>query len=169
MVWRYLQQERTWDSRGTLLRTTYSGLPNHLSGGAYNKDKKQLYFFTDTQVYSYDMDQRNAPKFRSEQKLPRNLRNSIVGAIYLHNEVYVITAKTIRSFHFDRTHHRSSEQNLSDRFPRLTGTVATAFSYGDVHHFFTSDRLIYSWNERSNAWQTFGKPMETNWLACPST
>ena len=168
-LWRYFHKQRQWESQGTRIRDTYPKLPNQLAAGAYHTDKRQLYFFTDTHVYYYDIDHRNQAKFGGKQPLTSSLEHNIVGAIYYRKAVYVITREAIWLFHLKRTYHRMDQMNVVTVFPNFTGTAESAFSVGDVHHFFTSDRRIYSWSERSNSWQTFGKPMETNWLACPST
>jgi hypothetical protein len=166
ILWRYLPNENTWENGASLLRLAYPQLTTRLAAGAYNSDAKQIVFFTSKDVYRYDIDHRNQVKFRNEQSLPRNLRNSIVGAIYYRNAIHIITGQTIRLFQLDKNYAQSDEQDLSEEFPRFTGTVKKAFSYQGLHHFFTNDHLVYVWNERSNRWQTFGKPMETSWFAC---
>ena len=168
-LWRYVHWQRKWESRGTQTRDTYPKLSSQLAAGAYHTNKRQLYFFTNTHVYYYDLDRRDQARFGGKQRLTSSLEHNIVGAIYYRNVVYVITRLAIWLFQLESTYHRMDRMNAVTLFPGFTGTAVSAFSVGDVHHFFTSDRLIYSWNERSNAWQTFGKPMETNWLACPST
>jgi hypothetical protein len=147
----------------------YSDLPNKLAAGVYNSRKKQALFFTNARVYHYDIDSQNHARFRKEQKLSRSLQNSIVGALYYRSEVYVITGKMMRLFQIDNSFQQLGERALSDEFPRFTGAITTAFSYGDLHHFFTSDRLVYVWSERLNTWKTFAKPMESNWFACSGT
>jgi hypothetical protein len=170
VLWRYLPNEHTWEKNASTFKQTYPNLPNKLVAGAYNTKRKEILFFTDKHAYHYGIDSRNLAKYHSEDRLPRNLQNSIVGAIYYHNEIHIITQKTIRSFPSHGGYRQASdERDLSEEFPRFTGTVETAFSYGDLHHFFTSNRLVYVWNERSKSWQTFAKPMETNWFACSGT
>ena len=169
ILWRYLPDEGTWDERSSTYKQTYSDLPRQLAAGVYNSRTKQALFFTNARVYHYDIDSTNRAKFRKEQKLAKNLQNSIVGAIYYRSEVYVVTGKTIRVFQIDNAYQKWSERNVADEFPRFTGTITTAFSYGDLHHFFTNDRLVYVWSERLNTWKTFAKPMESNWLACSGT
>jgi hypothetical protein len=169
ILWRYLPNERRWDDRTTSFKQTYPDLPRQLEAGAYNSRTREAVFFTDEEVYHYDIDYQNLAKYRKDQRLARNLRNSIVGALYYQNEIYVITLKTIRLFQSDNGYQRSDERDLSDEFPGFTGVVRKAFSYGDLHHFFTNDGLVYVWSERSKTWKTFAKPMETNWFACSGT
>jgi hypothetical protein len=169
ILWRYLPNEGTWEERATTYKQTYSHLPSRLAAGVYNSRKKEVTFFTASDVYRYSIDSRNQAKYLNEAPLPRNLRNSVVGAIYYQNEIYVVTRRTIRLFQLDNGYQISDERDLSEEFPRFTGTVTTAFSYGDLHHFFTNDRRVYIWSERLKTWQTFAKPMETNWLACSGT
>lgn len=166
ILWRYLPDEHTWDERASTFKQTYPDLPNKLAAGAYNSRTKEAFFFTNARVYHYDIDHRNRAKLRKEHKLSKTLQNSIAGAIYYHSAIYVITRKTLRLFELDNGYQQSDERDLSEEFPRFTGSVTTAFSYGDLHHFFTSDRLVYVWSERLNTWKTFGKPMESNWFAC---
>jgi hypothetical protein len=169
ILWRYIPNESTWEDRASTYKQTYSDLPKSLAAGVYNSRSKQALFFTNARVYHYDIDSQNRARFRKEQKLARNLQNSIVGAIYYRSEIYVITHRTMRVFQLDNGYQQSGERNLSEEFPRFTGTVTTAFSYGDLHHFFTTDHLVYVWSERLNTWKTFAKPMESNWFACSGT
>ena len=165
-MWRYLPNKKTWDTKASSFNSVYPLLPDRLGAGVYDSQRQKAVFFTDTSVYSYDIDHQNVAKHENHVGLPRNLQKSIRGAIYYKNEIHVITSKTIRLFKLDSGYKAYNERNLVEEFPRLTGTITTAFSYGDLHHFFTSDRLVYVWNGRSNTWQTFGKPMETSWFAC---
>jgi hypothetical protein len=166
VVWRYLPDEKRWDSQASTFQQMYPRLPKRLRAGAYDRQRNEIVFFTSLDAYHYDVDYRNRVKYRSEGSLPRNLQNSIVGAIYYRGAVHVITSTTIRSFQADTGYRQSEDRDLSDEFPRFTGTVTTAFSYGDLHHFFTNDRRVYVWDERLSNWQTFGEPMETGWFAC---
>ncbi|CAF1358091.1 unnamed protein product [Rotaria sordida] len=168
VLWRYLPNENTWENQPTIEKT-YPKLPNKLRAGVYNSRKQEIIFFTDKYVYRYDVDNRDRIQYRSEQNLPRNLQNSIVGAIYYRSEIYIITSKTIRLFELGNRYQQSNDQALSEEFPRFTGTVETAFSYGNLHHFFTTKRRVFVWSERLNSWQTFDEPMETSWFACTST
>ncbi len=173
VVWRYLPNEKTWDSRSSSFHSAYPDLPNRLGAGVYDSRRKQAIFFTETHVYHYDVyydnNHQNVATYREKERLPRNLHRSIRGAIFYKDEIHVITPKTIRSFKLDKGYLASNERDMSDEFPGITGTITTAFSYGNLHHFFTSDRLVYVWNERLKTWQTSGKPMETNWFACSGT
>jgi len=169
ILWRYLSDENTWEERASTYKRTYSNLPNKLAAGTYNSRKKEVAFFTNSHVYHYVIDNQNRANFKKEQPLPKNLQNSIVGAIYYLSEIYVITGTTIRLFQLDSRYQQSDQRDLSEEFPRFTGTVVTAFSYEGLHHFFTNDRLVYIWSEQLNTWQTFAKPMETNWFACSGT
>lgn len=169
VLWRYLPSQGAWDARATSYQQTYPSLPSKLTGGVYDSRKRQIIFFSDKNVYYYDVDSENRAKYRSEKSLPRNLRNSISGAIYYLNQVYVITSRTMRLFKSDNGYQQSNQRNLSEEFPRFSGTVKKAFSYEGLHHFFTTDRLVYVWSERLNSWKTQAKPMETNWFACSAT
>jgi hypothetical protein len=166
VMWRYLPTENRWDSRASSFNSAYPRLSTRLGAGLYDSQRKQAVFFTDTSYYTYDIDHQNVAKYRDEERLPKNLQRSIRGALYYDNKIHVITSKTIRSFNLDSGFQVSNERALSDKFQGLTGSITTAFSYGDLHHFFTDDRLVYVWSERRNTWQTFAKPMETNWFAC---
>ena len=166
VLWRYLIDENKWEERGSTYKQTYSGLPNSLTAGAFNRKARKIVFFDSTQVYHYDINGRNEISYRDEEKLARNLRHSIVGAIYHRNEIHVITAKTIRLFQITKGYQQSNDRDIGEEFPRFKGTVMTAFTAGDRHYFFTIDRLVYVWSERLNNWETFGKPMDTSWFAC---
>ena len=165
VLWRYLPDEQRWENRAKTFRYIYPHLPTRLSAGVYDSRRQALVFFTNKYVYQYNTDKTHAT-LRKRQRLATNLRNSITGAIYYDNEIHVITQQTIRLFHLDHGPQRSNERDLSNEFPHFTGTVIKAFSYGHLHHFFTIDRLAYVWNDQLNRWETFGKPMETNWFAC---
>jgi hypothetical protein len=169
ILWRYLPNENTWESRTSTFKQTYANLPNKLAAGTYNSRTKEVVFFTDTDVYHYAIDYRNRTNFQTEKLLKRNLQNSIVGAIYYRSEIYIITQRTIRLFQLDNGYKQSHERDLSEEFPGFDGIVAKAFSYRGLHHFFTTDHLVYVWSERLKTWQTFAKPMETNWFACSGT
>ncbi|UJR26222.1 hypothetical protein I4U23_007565 [Adineta vaga] len=169
VLWRYLPDQHQWDSRTSTFQQAYAHLPKRLSGGVYDRNRNEVIFFAGRTVYQYKIDDRNLAKYRDEKSLPRNLQNSVVGAIYYQRAIHIITSKTIRLFEMDKGYQQSDERDLSEEFPRFTGTVTTAFSYGDLHHFFTSDRLVYVWDERLGNWKTFGEPMETGWFACSNT
>ena len=120
-------------------------------------------------MYYYNIDDQNHSRYQRRERLARNLRNSIVGAIYYHDQIHIITRKTILLFQSHTNYQQTNDRELNEEFPRLTGVVKKAFSYGHLHHFFTTDRLVYIWSEPLNTWQTYGMPMETNWLACTGT
>ena len=166
VLWRYLIDEDKWEDRSSTYRRTYPGLPNKLTAGAFNKKARKIVFFGTTQAYRYDINSHNEINYSGEEKLARNLHNSIVGAIYYQNQIHVITAKTIRLFKIDNNYQQSNERDLTEEFPRFKGSVMTAFTSGDLHYFFTHERLVYVWSERLNTWETLGKPMETSWFAC---
>ncbi|CAF3793856.1 unnamed protein product [Rotaria magnacalcarata] len=166
IIWRYLPNEGTWDSRTTSYEQHYPKLPRQITGAVHNRRKDEFIFFTNKAVFNYGTDSKSRAVYRNEQSLARNLYNSIVGAIYYHDEVHVVTSKAIRVFRVDNGYQLANQRELHDEFPGFTGTVTKAFTYGNLHHFFTTDRLVYVWSERLNSWQTFKKPMETNWFAC---
>ncbi|CAF2307757.1 unnamed protein product [Rotaria sp. Silwood2] len=168
LLWRYLPDANSWENQFTTEKI-YPKLPDRLKAGVYDSRKNEIVFFTDKYVYRYDVDYENRVTLRKEQSLPRNLQNSIVGAIYYHSEIHIITSTTIRLFELDNSYQQSNERSLSEEFPRFTGRVKTAFSYGNLHHFFTNTGRVYVWSERLNSWQTFGEPMETGWFACSGT
>ncbi|CAF3428567.1 unnamed protein product [Rotaria sp. Silwood1] len=167
ILWRYLPNEHTWENR-PILEDIYPNLPNKLKAGVYDSRKNEIVFFTDKYVYRYDIDYENRIRFQKQQTLPRNLQNSIVGAIYYHGAIHLITSKTIRLFELDNSYQQSNERSLSEEFPRFTGTVKSAFSYGNLHHFFTNIGRVYVWSERLNSMQTLNEPMQTGWFACPT-
>jgi hypothetical protein len=169
IIWRYLSDEHRWDDRVQLFTQIYPDIPDQLAAGVYNSRRKEITFFTHEKVYRYAVDNQNHAKYQSEELLPRNLRNSILGAIYYRDEIYVITSKTIRLFQFGIIYQQSKDRALSEEFPSFTGTITKAFSHGNLHHFFTSNGLVYVWNERSRSWPIFAQPMETSWFACLST
>lgn len=166
IVWRYLPDERQWDSDSSTFQQLYPRLPKRLRAGVYDRQNNEVLFFTSLDVLRYSIDHRHRAKYRSENSLSKHLQNSILGAIYYRGAVHLITAKTIRKFNAGFSFRQPDERELSEEFPQLTGTVMTAFSYGDLHHFFTNDRRVHVWNERLSSWETFDKPMETSWFAC---
>jgi hypothetical protein len=166
VLWRFIVHNHTWENRTNTYKQTYNGLPTKLSAGVYDSRAKQFLFFNNNSVFQYDIDSFNRVKYRGEQRLARNLQNSIVGAIYYRSQVYVITRKMMRVYRVNNAYQQTNEQELSEEFPRLKGQIKLAFSYNDQHHFFTDAHLVYVWNERLRTWDTFEKPMENNWFAC---
>ncbi|CAF0814873.1 unnamed protein product [Adineta ricciae] len=169
VLWRYLPNEHRWDGRTQTFQQVYARLPKRLSAGVYDPNRQKVMIFAGRNIYQYDIDHQHRAQYRSGGVLPRNLQNSVVGAIYYKRAIYIITAQTIRLFEPDSNYRSSSERDLSEEFPDFAGTVTTAFSYQNLHHFFTSDRLVYVWDENMGTWRTFGKPMETGWFACSNS
>ena len=165
-LWRYLPNEGTWESRGSTYQKTYPELPDKIKAGVYNKRKNEAIFFTNTRVYYYSIDSRNRASLRDKDVLPSDLQNAVVGALYYRSEIHVVTEKTIRTFDVDNGYEQGTERDLADEFPRFVGRVKGAFSYGDLHHFFTDDGFLSVWSERLNSWQVLRKPRESNWFAC---
>jgi hypothetical protein len=167
MLRRYLPDKKKWDTRVTPFQHVYHRLPNRIVGGAYDFVSNMVFVFTSTRVYRYRI---RVPsyqvEYRRDDALPTHLQSVIVGAIFYQDEIYVIKAKTLQSFDINYLQRKSTERKLSDEFPKFSGSVKTAFTSGYLHYFFTSDRLIYIWDEQYNRWKTFAKPMETNWFAC---
>jgi hypothetical protein len=167
MLRRYLPDKKKWDTRVTPFQHVYHRLPNRIVGGAYDFVSNMVFVFTSTRVYRYRI---RVPsyqvEYRRDDALPTHLQSVIVGAIFYQDEIYVIKAKTLQSFDINYLQRKSTERKLSDEFPKFSGSVKTAFTSGYLHYFFTSDRLIYIWDEQYNRWKTFAKPMEINWFAC---
>jgi hypothetical protein len=167
MLRRYLPDKKKWDTRVTPFQHVYHRLPNRIVGGAYDFVSNMVFVFTSTRVYRYRI---RVPsyqvEYRRDDALPTHLQSVIVGAIFYQDEIYVIKARTLQSFDINYLQRKSTERKLSDEFPKFSGSVKTAFTSGYLHYFFTSDRLIYIWDEQYNRWKTFAKPMETNWFAC---
>lgn len=166
ILWRYLIDEEQWESRPSSYKSYYRNLPDALVAGAYDKRSRMLYFFSKTSVYTYEIDSNNRANYHGQQRLPRNLQNSIVGAIYYRGQIYVITPKTIRLYQTTSSFLRRDDNDLDEEFAGFTGNVKTAFSYGDLHHFFTDTGRVSIWNERLNTWDQFNQPMENSWFAC---
>lgn len=167
LVRRYLPDKKKWDARATQFQYVYSRLPDRITGGAYNFGKNEIFIFSSTRVYRYKVrTSSHKIKYLRDDPLPTHLLSAVVGAIFYQDEIHVIKAKTLQSFHSAFSQKKSTEKKLSDEFPGITGSVKAAFTYGFLHHFFTSDRLVYVWDEQFNQWKTFGKPMNTNWFVC---
>ncbi|CAF1156403.1 unnamed protein product [Adineta steineri] len=169
VLWRYLTDEKRWNDQPKTYTEIYPNLPNKLAAGVFNTGAKQIVFFTDKNTLIYEIGSGDRVEYKTKADLPRSLHNSIVGAIYYKNEIYVITPHTIRSFYTGKRGRVSKEQDISAKFPGLTDSVKTAFSSGDSHYFFSDTHLVYIWSEQINDWETFGKPMETSWFACSGT
>ncbi|CAF4138230.1 unnamed protein product, partial [Adineta steineri] len=169
VLWRYLPHEKRWDDQAKTYKRIYPNLPNRLAAGVFDTGAKQIVFFTDKNALIYEIGSGDRVEYKTKTDLPRNLHNSIVGAIYYKNEIYVITPTMIRLFQTDKGGRVSKEQDISRKFPGFTGSVKKAFSYGNSHYFFSDTHLVYIWSEQLNDWETFGKPMETSWFACSGT
>lgn len=170
-IYQYSLKNRQWSEHPTSYKQLYPSLPSKIDAAAYNQDTNQAVFFTERYFYVYNIDNIHQAKILYLRPLPRSSRNPIHGALYYKNEIQIISSKTIASFQLNPP-RVTRERSLSNEFPGFTGTIKTAFSYGHLHHFFTTDNLVYVWNEQSNTWETFGEPMQTSWFACsnnPST
>lgn len=168
---RYSLKNREWDEQSTPYKQSYPSLPSKINAAMYNPNTDEAVFFTERYFYVYNINNYNQAEILYLRPLPRSSRNPIYGAFYLQNEIQVISSKTIASFQLNPL-RVTKERSLATEFPGFTGTVRTAFSYGHLHHLFTTDKLVYVWNEQSDEWETFGEPMQTNWFACsnhPST
>lgn len=164
---RYLINKRQWDRQLIPFQDVYPRLPNRISGGAYDFATDEVLIFTSTRVYRYKVQLSSGRLiFRRDDTLPAHLWSTIVGAIYYHDGIYLVKATTLQSFDVSEPQKKSKERKLSEEFPGLTGSIKAAFTYGYHHHFFTSDRLVFIWDEQFNRWNTFAKPMETHWFAC---
>lgn len=166
ILWRYLPDEGIWEDHPSSYKQTYPNLPTKVQAGVYNRRKQEVMFFTNARVYFYSIDYRNRARFRKDEILSRDLQNDIVGAIYYRSAVHVVTATTIRTFQLDNGYQQPDELDLKEEFPGFSGRVKAAFSYGDLHHFFTEDGFVSVWNERLNTWEVLRKPRESNWFAC---
>ena len=166
-LWRYMPNDQRWENRAKPYKNTYQRLPKQVVGGVYDTTTHQLLIFSGVNVYLYEISHASnkAHYFRTDH-LASHLRNSIVGAIYYLEQIYIVKKATLVLFDIDNPNKKSTERALKEEFPLFSGSVTAAFSYGDLHHFFTSDRLVYVWSEQLNAWKTFAKPMETSWFAC---
>jgi len=162
---RYSLKNHQWYEQSTPYKQFYPSLPSKIDGAVYNPHANQVVFFTERYFYVYNIENANQAKIQYLRPLPKNSRNPINGAFYYKNEIRVIGSKTIASFQLNPP-RVSKERSLEREFPGFTGTVKTAFSYGHLHHLFTTDNLVYVWNEQSNTWETFGEPMQTSWFAC---
>lgn len=167
---RYLPDKRQWESRMVPSQQMYSRVPNRVSAGAYDFSRDEVLIFTSARVYRYKV-QMNSHRivFNRDDALPIHLQSAIVGAIYYQDSVHIVKATTLQSFDISHSHKKSSEQKLNREFSGLMGSVKAAFTRGYLHHFFTTNRLVYVWDEQFSRWETFGKPMENNWFACRTT
>lgn len=168
ILWRYLPDEGIWETQGSSYKNTYPSLSTKITAGVYNRRTQEVMFFTNARVYYFNIDYRNRAKFRKDQILSRDLQNVIVGALYYRSAVHVVTETTIRTFQLDNGYQQPDDRDLNEEFPGFSGRVKAAFSYGDLHHFFTEDGFVSVWNERSNTWEVLRKPRESNWFACSS-
>lgn len=164
VLWRYLSDEQRWEDRAISFSDTYPDLssPQRIVAGVYDSGKGQIILFTNENAYSYN----NQADYPDITRLPANLRNSIIGAIYYRSEVSIITQTTIRAYQTDNGYQQRRERNLVREFPGLRGPIKAAFTYNGLHHFFTAAGTVYVWSERANTWETKGRPMETSWFAC---
>ncbi|CAF0840130.1 unnamed protein product [Didymodactylos carnosus] len=165
MVWRYLIDSESWETIPSTYRSKYKKLPNKVSGSVYKSVARLIYIFSSSHVYRYTVDRNNQIEFKNEQELPDYLHDA-VGAIYYLSQVYIVKTHTIHLFDLDNTYEQSEPRLMTEEFPRFYGTVKSAFTYLNMHHFFTADRLVFIWSESLVTWKTYAKPMETSWFAC---
>lgn len=167
VLWRYLIKEKKWDSKASSYKSIYYNLPSMVSAAAFDKRANRAIFFTSTQAYYYDFDSKLRATTVTSLTLPRNLQNSIVGALYYQGEIHVLTSKTIRQFRIGTFASNSHENELLDEFTGFDENLITAFSRANLHYFFTQGHLVSVWDENLRSWTVRRKPMDSNWFACP--
>lgn len=166
VLWRYLLDDHKWEDEPVEFSEEYPqlSLPKQIVAGVYNVKKNQVILFTNEFIYHYSVGNKN--HLVTEKRLPRNLRNTILGAIYYLNNIYVITRTSIRLYQEDDFFQLSQERSFRNEFPGIRGTIKTAFTYDGLHYFFTIHGRIYVWDEQLRTWHTKDRPMKTGWFAC---